>query len=95
MGEGEGKGQEERGNRYSSKEAKGPKRERVTKMSGFYREEPLGEGRPSPWARKFRVEGEVCQPYPVTGRGYWENLAAWSSFDLLSRHHRLSPLSRL
>ena len=28
-----------------------------TKMSGLYREEPLGEGQPSPWAGKFRVEG--------------------------------------
>jgi hypothetical protein len=26
-----------------------------TKMSGFYREKPLGEGQPSPWAGKFRV----------------------------------------
>ena len=30
---------------------------RVTKMSGLYREESLGEGQPSPWAGEFRVEG--------------------------------------
>uniref|UniRef100_A0A0V1KHR0 Uncharacterized protein n=1 Tax=Trichinella nativa TaxID=6335 RepID=A0A0V1KHR0_9BILA len=30
-------------------------------MSGLYREEPLGEGQPSPWAGKFRVGGRVCQ----------------------------------
>ena len=28
------------------------------KLSGFYREEPLGEGQPSPWAAKFRVGGQ-------------------------------------
>jgi hypothetical protein len=31
------------------------KREGETKMSGFIREEPLGEGQPSPWAAEFRV----------------------------------------
>jgi hypothetical protein len=30
-------------------------REQVTKRSGFYREEPLGEGQPSPWDGMFRV----------------------------------------
>ena len=50
----------------SSQEAKDTRA--VTKMSGLYREEPLGEGQPSPWAGKFRLEGSMCQPYPVTGR---------------------------
>jgi hypothetical protein len=40
---------------------KGEKRETGTKMSGLYRKEPLGEGKPNLWARKFRVEGRVCQ----------------------------------
>lgn len=31
------------------------------KMSGLYRQEPLAEGKPSPWAEKFRVKGRVCQ----------------------------------
>ena len=33
------------------------------------------EGKPSPWARKFRVEGGVCQ---VGTEGCWENLEARS-----------------
>ena len=48
----------------------------VTKMSGLYREEPLGEGQPSPWAGKFRVGGRVCQ---VGTEGCWENLEARSA----------------
>lgn len=40
-----------------------------TKMSGLYREEPLREGQPSPWAGKSRVEGRVS----------WENLEARST----------------
>jgi hypothetical protein len=46
---------------------------RETKMSGLYREEPLGEGQASPWAGKFRVGGRVCQ---VRTEGCWENLEA-------------------
>ena len=45
-------------------------------MSGLYREEPLGEGQPSPWAGKFRVGGRVCQ---VGTEGCWENLKARSA----------------
>jgi hypothetical protein len=30
-------------------------------MSALYREEPLGEGQPSPWARKFKVGGGSSQ----------------------------------
>ena len=41
----------------------------------------MGEGKPSPWAVKFRVEGRVCQPCPVyiETEGCWENLELWSS----------------
>jgi hypothetical protein len=35
------------------------KRRGETEMFGLYREEPLGEGQPSPWAGKFRVRGRV------------------------------------
>jgi hypothetical protein len=45
-------------------------------MSGIYKEEPLGEGQPSPWARKFRVGGRVCQ---VGAERCWENLEARSA----------------
>lgn len=38
-----------------AKRRKGMRKE--IKMSGSYREEPLGEGQPSSWARKFRVGG--------------------------------------
>jgi hypothetical protein len=41
-------------------------------MSGLYREEPLGEGYPSPCAGKFRVRGRVGT------EGCWENLEARS-----------------
>jgi hypothetical protein len=30
-------------------------------MFRLNREEPLGEGQPRHWARKFRVGGRVCQ----------------------------------
>lgn len=43
-------------------------RERENKTSELYREEPLGEGKPSPWAGKLRVEAGMCQAYPLTGR---------------------------
>lgn len=32
----------------------------AAKMSGLYREEPLGEGQPCPWTGEFRVEGGGC-----------------------------------
>jgi hypothetical protein len=47
-----------------------------TKISGLYREEPLGEGQPSPWAGKFRVEDRVCQEGT---EGCWVNLEARSA----------------
>lgn len=28
----------------------------------------LEERKPSPWIGKFKVEGLVCQSYPITGR---------------------------
>ena len=42
-------------------------------MSGLYREEPLREGQPSPWAGKFKVGDRVCQ---IENEGCWENLEA-------------------
>lgn len=44
------------------------KGQQVTKVAGFYREEPLWEGQPSPWDEEFKVEGRVGQPYSVTGK---------------------------
>ena len=46
-------------------------------MPGLYREEPLEEEQPRPWAGKFRVGGRVCQ---VGTEGCWENLEARSAF---------------
>lgn len=44
-----------------SKAPKVQKRGQAAKMSGFYREEPLGEGQHSPRTTgKFRVAGRVC-----------------------------------
>lgn len=36
------------------------KRDREPKKPGFYREEPFGQGQPSPMTGKFMVEGLVC-----------------------------------
>lgn len=58
-----------------------------TKMSGFYREKPLGEGQPSPWAGKFRVGGRVCH---VGTEGCWEILEARSA--LLNVKYAPQPL---
>lgn len=65
MSGGEGRG--ERGTRYSTQKAKGTKKGQVTKMPGLYKQEPVGRTA-QPLAGEFRVEGGVCQPYPVTGR---------------------------
>jgi hypothetical protein len=51
-------------------------REEETKTFSLHREEPLGEGQPSPWAGQFRVGGRVCQIAP---EGCWENLEARSA----------------
>ena len=40
------------------------KRRRETKMSVLYRKNPLGEGKPRPWAGKVRVEGGI-KPGPL------------------------------
>lgn len=37
--------------------------EQEAKMSGLHRKELLGEGKPSPWAVKFRLERERGQPW--------------------------------
>lgn len=47
--------------RSQRKRGRRRKREGEAKMSRFYREEPLGNGQPSPWAGKFRVGARVCQ----------------------------------
>ena len=65
-GVGEGRG-------YRKREGERKRESRETKMSGLYREEPLKEGPPSLWARKFRVGGGV---YQVRTEGCWENLEA-------------------
>ena len=43
---------------YTGREDREGEREE-TKISGLYREEPLGEGQSSPRAGKFRVEGNA------------------------------------
>lgn len=45
-------------------------------MSGWYREEPLGDGQPSSWAGKFRVGDRICQKETA---GCWENLEVRSA----------------
>ena len=45
------------GGREKEKRRKGGSKE--TKRSGLYREAPVGEGQPSPWAGKVWVEGGV------------------------------------
>ena len=52
------------------------RRRNETKMSGLYREEPLGEGQPSHLAGEFKTGGRVCQ---VRTKGGWENLEAQSA----------------
>jgi hypothetical protein len=68
MGRESGKGKGKRESTWTER-----RKNTETKMSGFYREEPLGEGQPSPWARKVRVGGGICQ---VVTEGCWGNLAA-------------------
>ena len=59
------------------------------KKSELYREEPLGEGQPSPWAGKFRVGGGICR---VGTEECWESLKARSALICKNIMH-LSPLS--
>lgn len=64
---GVGKGKEKGESRtWCRKEARGT-RKVATKMSGLYREEFLGDGKPSTWAGEFRA-GVVFELYPVTCR---------------------------
>ena len=56
------------------------------KMSGLYREEPLVEGQPNPWAIKLNVGGRV---YQVETKGCWENLEA--RFALICKICILDP----
>jgi hypothetical protein len=49
---------------------------RETKKSALYREEPLWEGQPRPWAGKFRVGGKI---YQIGTEGCWENLEVRST----------------
>ena len=64
-------------------EGRGERRERETEselqwgvghrreQNCLYREDPLGEGQPSPWVAKFRIGDRLNQ-------GCWENLEARS-----------------
>lgn len=49
-GDQEGEGEEERGEPGVAARKPKVQKRRVTKMSGLYREETLGEGQPSTWA---------------------------------------------
>jgi hypothetical protein len=40
-------------------------REGEREMSGLYREQPLEERKPSPWAGKFRAEGAECASHAL------------------------------
>lgn len=54
---GEGKEKERKSKRlHTERERRAKGRE--TKMSTLYKEKLLGEEKPRPWARKFRVGGE-------------------------------------
>lgn len=57
----------ERKTRCSSQKTKGTKGQ-IIKMSGLYREKPLGERQPSHWTGEFSVVDSLCKPYPVTDR---------------------------
>lgn len=52
------------------------KRDRKTKMSGFYMEEPLGEKQSSSQDGKFKVRDKV---WKVRTEGCWEDLEARSA----------------
>lgn len=68
---GEGQGTERERGVGTCRERRGE-----TKMSGLYREKPLGEGQPSPWSGKFKVGGRVCL---VGTKECLENLEARSA----------------
>lgn len=54
----DGEGEERKGMCIERAEREG---EEETKRSGLYGEETLEEQQSSPWARKFRVRGRLCQ----------------------------------
>jgi hypothetical protein len=54
------RGGKERGNRSCSQKVKRCKKRKVVKMSGLYREEPLGEGQPSPWPGGRGMSAKPC-----------------------------------
>ena len=55
------------------------RRDTHTRISELYREDPLGEGQPSPWAGKFRVGGRVCQ---VGTEEFWKTLGGQICFGV-------------
>lgn len=54
-----GGGEKREGNQVLQPGGQKYKKKQVTKMSGLFMEEPLGEGQPSPWVGEFREEGGV------------------------------------
>ena len=72
----------ERGGRESAcaerMKREGRRREsRELKMSGLYREEPLGEGQLRPWAGKFGVGIKVCQVGLRDAGRTWKPALLW------------------
>ena len=88
--EGERERERKRGRKMEKVGRRGGKeREGRHKVSGLYREKPLGEGQHRAWAVKCRVGDRVCQ---VGTEECWEIQEARSAFDRKSM--RLSPLSQ-
>ena len=56
-------------------------------MPGLYRKEPLAEGKPSPWAGKFRVEDRRCQ-------GDAGRTGGQVQFGMVNRHLSSCPGSK-
>lgn len=70
-----GRGEERGEPRIAARRPKVQKAGPVTKMSGFYRKEPLGEGQPCPWleSSEDRV-WQVAHTLELVGtEGCWEN----------------------
>jgi hypothetical protein len=68
MREGGREGERERG-REGERERDGDReteQQRVHKCLDYVGR-ASGKGKPGPWAGKFKVQGGVCQPCPVTG----------------------------
>lgn len=80
----EGREEGERENRCNRQERKDTKKGQVTKMPGFYREGPLGEGQPSPGLEGSALVCPLLSPTPsppqqVGTEGCWERLASRSA----------------